>query len=62
MGSPLGPTLANVPMCSFENIWLENCPNHFKQIVCRRFVDDTFLLFRLKNHVDKFKKLSQLTT
>ena len=33
MGSPLGPTLANVFMCHFENIWLENCPSHFKPIV-----------------------------
>ena len=55
MGSPLGPTLANVFMCHFENIWLENCPSHFKPIVYRRFVDDTFLLFRLKDHVEKFR-------
>ena len=55
MGSPLGPTLANVFMCHFENIWLENCPAHFKPIVYRRFVDDTFLLFRTKDHVEKFK-------
>ena len=45
MGSPLGPTLANVFMCHFENIWLENCPSHFKPIVYRRFVDDTFSYF-----------------
>ena len=55
MGSPLGPTLANVFMCHFENIWLENCPAHFKPIVYWRFVDDTFLLFRTKDHVEKFK-------
>ena len=55
MGSPVGPTLANVFMCHFENIWLENCPSHFKPIVYRRFVDDTFLLFRSKDHVEKFK-------
>ena len=55
MGSPLGPTLANVFMCHFENIWLENCPIHFKPIVCRRFVDDTFLLFWTKDDVEKFK-------
>ena len=55
MGPPLGPTLANVFMCHFENIWLENCPAHFKPIVYRRFVDDTFLLFRTKDHVEKFK-------
>ena len=55
MGSPLGPTLANVFMCHFENIWLENCPSHFKPIVYRHFVDDTFLLFRSEDHVEKFR-------
>ena len=42
-------------MCHFENTWLENCPAHFKPIVYRRFVDDTFLLFWTKDHVEKFK-------
>ena len=55
MGSPLEPTLANVFMCHFENIWLENCPSHFKPIVYRRFVDETFLLFQSKDHVEKFR-------
>ena len=45
MGSPLGPTLVNVFMCHFENIWLENCPTEFKPVVYRRYVGDTFLLF-----------------
>ena len=30
MSSPLGPTLANVFMFHFENIWLENVSAHFK--------------------------------
>ena len=55
MGSPLGPLLANVFMCYCENIWFENCPTHFKPIVYRRFIDDTFLLFQTKDHVEKFK-------
>ena len=55
IGSPLGPTLANVFMCHFENIWLENCSSHFKSIVYTRFVDDTFLLFRSKDLVKKFR-------
>ena len=55
MGSPLEPTLANIFMCHFEKIWLENCPALFKPIVYRRFVDDTFLLFQTKDHVEKFK-------
>ena len=55
MDFPLGPTLANFFMCHFENTWLENCPANFKPIVYRRLVDDTFLHFRTKNHVEKFK-------
>ena len=55
MGSPFRPTLANVFMCHFENIWWENCTAHFKPIVYRRFVDDTFLLFRTQDHFKKFK-------
>ena len=45
MVSFLGPTLANVFMCHFENIWLENCPSYFKPIAYRRFPEDTCLLF-----------------
>ena len=55
MGSPLGPTLANVSMCHFENSWLENCPSRFTAIVYKWFVDDPFLLFRSKYHVEKFR-------
>ena len=55
MGSSLEPILANVFMCHFENILLENCLAHFKPFVYRRFVDDTFLLFRTKDNVGKFK-------
>ena len=55
MGSPLGPTLANVFICHFENIWLENCPRSFKPIVYRQFADDKFLLFRRKDHIEKFR-------
>ena len=55
MVSPLGPTLANVFMCQFENIWSENCPTQFKLVVYRRYADNTFLLFRSTGHVEKFK-------
>ena len=55
MGSSLGPRLANVFICHFEKIWLENCPSHFKPIVYRRFFDDTFLLFRSKDNFEKFR-------
>ena len=55
MGFPLGPTLANAFMCHFENIWLENCPTHFKPVVYRRNVDNTILLFCSTEHAEKFK-------
>ena len=55
MGSPLGPTLANVFLCYHEKIWLQNCPSEFKPVIYRRYVDDTFLLFRSKHHIDKFR-------
>ena len=34
---------------------MENYPSHVKRIVYRRFVDDTILLFRSKDHVEKFR-------
>ena len=55
MGSPLGPALPNIFMCYFENIWLENCPAHFKLTVYRWFANDTFSHFQTKDHVEKFK-------
>ena len=33
IGSPLRPTLGNLFMCYFENIWLENCLPHFKPVI-----------------------------
>ena len=54
MGSALGPPLANVFICHFEDSWLENCPAHFKPIVYRWFIN-TILLFSWKDHVEKFK-------
>ena len=55
MGSPLGPTLANVFLCYHEKIWLQYCPSEFKPVIYRRYVDDTFLLFRSKYHIEKFR-------
>ena len=55
MGSPLGPTLANVFLCYHNKIWLQNCPSKFKPVIYRRYFHDTFLLFRLKHHIEKFQ-------
>ena len=56
MGSPLGPTLANIFLCHYEEIWLDNCPLQFKPEYYRRYVDDTFVLFKNEDHVKKFNK------
>ena len=62
MGSPLGIKLANIFMCHFENIWLENRPAQFKSAVCRRYVDDTFLLFPSSEGAEKFILTSNTKT
>ena len=54
MGSPLGPTLANVFLCHYEKEWLDNCPYHSKPIAYRRYVDDIFVLFSSKEHLQPF--------
>ena len=55
MGSPLGPTLANAFLCFHEQIWPGECPDKFKPVYYRRYVDDIIALFRSPDHLDKFK-------
>ena len=54
MGSPLGPSLANIFMCILEQRYLDECPSEFKPILYRRYVDDTFCLFRSRSDIEKF--------
>ena len=54
MGSPLGPTLANIFMSAPETRYLDECPPEFKPVLYRRYVDDTFCLFKDLGHVDSF--------
>ena len=56
MGSPLGPTFANLFLVSYENIWLGKCPHQSKPKYYRRYVNDIFLMFEKKDHVKKFLK------
>ena len=55
MGSPLGPTLANVFLCYNEKKWLEDCPAQFKPSYYRRYVDDIFVLLPDASHLEKFR-------
>lgn len=54
MGSPLGPTLANIFMSHLEKKWLKECPNSFKPIFYRRYIDDIFVMFTSGDHVELF--------
>ena len=55
MGLPLSPTLANIFLCFHEKNWLNCCPSEFKPVFYKRYMDDTCLLFRHEDHIDKFK-------
>ena len=56
MGSPLGPTLANVILCHWEEIWLRKCPKQFAPKYYKSFMGDTFILFSSQDDVKKFHK------
>ena len=54
MGSPLGLTMANVFLSFYEMKWIEQCPDEFKSVFYRRYVDDIFVLFESAEHLSKF--------
>ena len=54
MGSPLGPTFANIFMCNLEESIFSDCPDEFKPKYYRRFVDDTFALFQNLDQANGF--------
>lgn len=54
MGSSLGPNVANIFLCYHETNWLDNCPLAFKPVLYRRYLDDTFLLFKKREHISPF--------
>ena len=55
MGSPLGPDMANAFLCEHERDWLDNCPEEFKPVLYRRYVDDVFCLFKDKASSEQFR-------
>ena len=54
MGSPLGPPLANSFLCCHEKRWLDKCPEEFKPVFHRQYVDNIFVLFRKEEHPKLF--------
>ena len=45
MGSPLGPTFTNIFLYVHEILSLEKSLPEFRIVICKRYVDDIFLLF-----------------
>ena len=56
MGSPLDPSLANAFLAHYEQIWLNDCPDEFKPVYYKRYVDDIFVLFQSPHHLEKFNE------
>ena len=56
MGSPLGPSLANVFLAHYEQVWLNDYPDEFKPVYYKKYVDDIFVLFRSPYHLEKFNE------
>ena len=54
MGSPLSAPMANIFLCYHEKKWLSECPIEYKPLFYRRYVDDTFMIFKEKEHIDEF--------
>ena len=54
MGAPHASTFANIFLCHNETQWLKDCPDSFKPSVYKRYVDDTFLLFKSADHASQF--------
>ena len=54
MGNRIAPSLANIFLCHFETILFKNCPNSFKPIFYRRYLDDTFVILEEESQVTGF--------
>ena len=50
------PSVSIFFMWNFESIWLLDCPNDFKHVHYRRYVDNIFALFSSPDHADRFKE------
>ena len=56
MGSPLGPSLTNAFLAHYEQTWLNNCPDEFKPVYYKRYVDYVFVLFQSLQHLEKMNE------
>ena len=57
MGSPCGPALVNIIICSFENKQFKNCSHGLISVFYKRYVDDMFVLLSFFNHAEKVQRV-----
>ena len=50
-----GPTLANIILYHYEDIWLHNCLLECKPSYYKQYTDDIFVLFELETQVGLFE-------
>ena len=50
-GPLLGLSLANVCLCHYQELWLENSPPKFKPVAYKRYIANIFVLFTPKDHL-----------
>ena len=56
MGSPSRSSWANAYSAHYEQIWINDCPDEFKPVYYKRYVDHVFVLFRSPHHFQKFNE------
>ena len=54
IGHPIAATLANTFMCHYEEEWLKSCPTEYAPLMYRRYVDDTWVIFKEASHANQF--------
>ena len=56
MDPALCTSLANAFLAHDEQIWLSDCPDEFKPVYYKRYMDNIFVLFGSRHHLGKFDK------
>ena len=57
METPLGPSFANAFLSYYEKKnWLHSCPQRFKPVFYRRYVDDIFVLLKSNDYLKYFQE------
>ena len=54
IGSTLAPTLAKIFLCHTKTIWLKKCPKQFRLKYYKCFLDDTIVLFEIREDLQQF--------